>query len=164
MSLLLLSFEIGVDKWHDATIEDGVSIGFLVVGAGVFDETIRLKNIVSDLLTPFGGFASTELIDRFGVLLELHLDELAAEDFHGFFLVLELAALVLDRDYSICRKVGDTNGRVGSVDRLATVSTGVVDINTEVIFVDFDVGVSLNNGENLNQGKGSLAEIISIER
>ena len=51
--------EIGVDKIVDFAVENGVHIGFFVFSAGVFDEFIGLHDVVADLLTPTGGFAST---------------------------------------------------------------------------------------------------------
>lgn len=139
-----------VNKALKLTIEDGIGVGLFVFSARILDEAVRLKDVISNLLAPFGGFAGAEFVDRFGVLLELHLDQFTPEDFHGFFLILELGALVLNGDDRVGWKVGDADGGIGRVNRLATVATRVVDVDTKVFFVDFDVGVGLDNRENFN--------------
>lgn len=159
----LEALEISVDKAADFAAQNSVGVGFFVAGAGIFDETIWLEDVVSDLLAPAGGFTSAELADRGGVLFELHLDEFAAENFHGFLFVLELGALVLDCDDGVGREVGDADGGVGRVDGLAAMTAGMIDVDTEVFFVDFDVRISFDNRENFDESERSLAKVVCIE-
>lgn len=144
-------------------VENFVDIGFFVAGASIFDELIGLHDVIADLLTPAGRFASAKLVDRFGVLLELHLDKFAEEDFHGFFFVLELGAFVLDGNDGIGGDMSDTDGGICGVDRLTTVTTGVINVDAEIFFVDFDVGVGLDNRENFDESEGGLAKVIGVE-
>ncbi len=156
-------FEKIVDKAVELAVEDGVGVGFFVAGAGVLDEFVGLEDVVADLLAPAGRFAGAELANRGGVLFELHLGELAAEDFHGFFLVLELGAFVLNRDDGAGGEVGDADGGVGGVDGLAAVAAGVVDVDAKVFFVNSDVGAGLEDGKNFDEREGGLAEVVGVE-
>ena len=98
------------------------------------------------------------------MLLELHLSEFAAEDFHSFFFVLELGAFVLDGNDSIRREVGDADGGIGRVDALAAMAAGVINVDSEVLVVDFNVSVGFNNRKDFDERERSLAEVISIKR
>ena len=97
-------------------------------------------------------------------MLGLHLGEFAAEDFHGFFFVLELGAFVLDSDDGVGWEMGDADGGVGGVDGLAAVTAGVVNIDAKVLWVDVDFGVVFDDGEDFDESEGSLAEVIGVER
>jgi hypothetical protein len=108
-----------------------------VFGASVFDELVGLEDVIANLLTPFSGFAGTELVDAFGVLFLLHLEEFPAENLHGLFFVLELGTFILDGNDGAGREMGNADGGVGCVDALAAVSAGMIDVDSQVFVVDF---------------------------
>ena len=71
----------------------------------------------------------------------LSLVEAGAEDAHRLGPVLELGALVLHLDHEPGRQVGEADGGVGGVDRLATRGGGAVDVDLQVVLVELGVGL-----------------------
>ena len=130
---------------------------------GIFNELIRLEDVVSNLLTPFCGFSGAEFVNTFGGLFEFHFRELSAKDFEGFFLVLELGTFVLNGDDGIGREMGDADGGVGGVDGLTAVSAGMISVDSEVFFVEFNLIVGFDDGEDFDEREGSLAQVISVK-
>jgi len=67
-------------------------------------------------------------------------EQAGAQYAHGFELVFELGFFVLAGDDQAGGNVCDAYGRVGSVDGLAAVAAGAVNIDTQVLVADFDIG------------------------
>jgi hypothetical protein len=67
------------------------------------------------------------------------IEEPATQHRHGLGLVLDLGLLVLDGNNDAGWLVGDSDRRVGRVDRLPARAGGPVDVDPDVLFVDLDV-------------------------
>ena len=97
----------------------------------VIGDAILGKIIGADFLT-----AVTSADERFaglgGIFLLLFLllfKETGAEDIHSLDAILLLGAFVLHGDDDAGREMGDADGRVGSVDSLATMPARTIDID-----------------------------------
>ena len=84
--------------------------------------------------------------------LELHLVETGAKDAKCLLLVLELAFLVLAGHHEAGRQMGEANGRVGGVDRLATRPGRAVDVHLDVVGVDVHLDL-LDLGQDGDRGR-----------
>lgn len=156
--------KISINKIVNFTVKNGVGIFVFMFSASIFDEFVGLEDVITNLLAPFSSFAGAELIDAFDMLFLFHLKELAAENFHSFFFVLELRAFVLNGDDGIGRKVGDADSGIGRIDTLSAVSAGMIDVNAEILVVNFNSIIIFKNRKNFNERERCLAEIISVER
>ena len=67
------SSRIAAEGMADAVVEDGIGVFFFVFCSGIFNEFIRLEDVISDLLPPRRGFASAKFVYALGLLFYLHL-------------------------------------------------------------------------------------------
>ncbi len=108
----------------------------------VGDAVLRVV-VGADLLGAFAlpdlGLSNRRLLGREPAALELV--EARAQHAHRLVAVLQLRALVLHRDHDPGRQVGDPDGGVGRVDRLATGPRGAEDVDLQVLLLDRDVDV-----------------------
>src|SRR5689334_6993242 len=86
-------------------------------------------------------------------IIDFRAAESGAEHGQRLRLVLVLALLVLDLDDHARRQVGDPDGGVRRVDRLAAGAGGALDVDPEVLFlVDLDLGL-LDLGHDHDRGR-----------
>lgn len=104
----------------DAILWEVVGADFLGTVAGTDERFARIGGVGAI----FGDFALEEATAKYG---------------HSLDTVLLLRALVLHSNNEAGRQVRDANGRVGGVDALATMATGAVDIDAEILGIDFEV-------------------------
>ena len=65
------------DEAFAYAVEHTLRVVSFVFGARIFDQRIGVQNVIADLRAPAGRLARTQISERFGVLLELHLRETA---------------------------------------------------------------------------------------
>ena len=155
--------QICLDKAVDGTVEDGLSIVGFVFGAGVFNEGIGMKHIVADLRTPASGLTSAEVSQTGGLLLVLELSKARAQDSESRLTVLNLAALVLNRNDDTSRQMGNAHCRVGRINALPTLATAAVDVDPEVFVLKLHLLGLSDFWHHLHQSEACLAQMVSIE-
>ena len=90
-------------------------------------------------------------------LFEFKLVKLGAQNLHGPFAVLVLAALVLALNHNAGRKVRDTDGGFNFVDILTAVAAGAECVNAKIVGFHHDVDFVVNLGDDENGSEGSVA-------
>ena len=129
-------------KSSRSSVEDGLGVALLDVGAVVLDQLVRMEDVAADLAAEAGVQHLAPLARELGLApLLLVLGEAALEDPQRRLAVRELRALVLALDDDPGGEVGDADGRVGLVHVLAAGAARAVGVDAEVGLVDLDVDV-----------------------
>src|ERR1700722_7323260 len=124
----------------------------------VFNQLVGLHGVGADLAAKADfGFRGVEFIEGFAALFEFEFVELGAQDFHGDFAILVLAAFVLTLDHGVGRQVGDADRGFHFVDVLPAVAAGAEGVNAQVVGLDVDFDAVVNFGNDEGGRKGSVA-------
>ena len=114
---------------------------------------------------PFNLFHVTLHCLRFFLaLLDFQFQELGAEHVKAHRLVLELRAFVLALYHDPRREVGDTNGGRNLIDVLTACAARMVNVDTNIVVVDFHFVVVFDFGHNFEGREGRLTALVGVER
>lgn len=124
----------------EVAIHDGGEVAARIMDAVVGDAVLREvvgANFFATIAGADEGFAGGG--GGFHFFLFLAFKEARTEDGHGLDAVLLLGALVLHGNDEAGRQMSNANGGVGGVDALAAVTAGTVNVDAEVVRVNFEV-------------------------
>ena len=110
------------------------------------------------------GLGGVELAHGVAALLEFQFVELRAQNLHGDFAVLVLAALVLALHDDAGREVGDAHGGFDFVDVLAAVAAGAKGVDAQIVGLDVDFDAIVNFRDDEDGGERSVAARGLVER
>src|SRR5215471_12287017 len=126
-----------LDKGLELAIEDGLDVANLDSSPYVFDQRVRLHDIVADLASELGWHdVAPQRFSPAGGLLLLVLEQPRPQHLHRAVTVLDLRALVLTLHDDPGRKVCDTHSRVCLVHMLTACAGRSVCVDAEVVRVD----------------------------
>ena len=164
-SIIATEEEVGADEGIQVAVENLVHVAAFNFCAVVLDELIGLHGVGANLAAEADfGLGGIEFMQGFAALFEFELVKLGAEDFHGPFAILVLAALVLALNDDAGRKMGDANGGFDFVDVLAAVAAGAECVDAKVVGFDYDVDFVVDFGDDENGREGCVAAGGLIER
>src|SRR6202521_1612936 len=157
----------GLDEGVDLTVQHRRRVPDLQAGPDVFDQRVRLQDVVPDLGAELGRHdLAPDLVQVLGSLLLLALEQPRLEDLHRHLAVLHLRPLVLAGDDDAGGQVCDPDGRVRLVDVMASRTGRPVGIDPDVLRVDHD-GVRVRVLElwhHLDEREGRVASMVLVER
>src|ERR687891_194522 len=132
-----LGEQVRVDEAVERSIEDGLRVPDLVVGAVVLYELVRVEHVRADLTPEADVLRGSPLPRELRLaLFLLELGETGAEDAERGLLVRRLGALVLALDDDSGRDVRDADGAIGLVHVLSSGPARAVRVDAEVGLVD----------------------------
>ncbi len=147
----------------DVSAEHGLDVAGLDPGTDVFDELVRVQDVVADLRSEANVLLlAPERIDLFSALLLLELVEAGAQDRQRGVLVLELRLLVLTGHDGTRRYVRDAHRRVGRVHRLPARSARPIDVDAQVLLADVDLDLLGEHRQHVHAREGGLAALLLI--
>ena len=149
----------------DIAVHNRLDIPLFVARSMVFCHSVRTEHVRTDLRAPLDIFYVAFHCLRFRLaLLNLLFQELGTEHIKAHFLVLQLRAFVLALYHDPRGEVGDTNGGGHLIYVLTTCATRVIDIDTNIVVVDFYFVVLFYFGHNFERAEGSLTAFVGVER
>src|SRR5208282_1511954 len=156
--------EEGADEGVDIAVEDAIDVAGFHAGAQVLDHAVGLQDVRADLAAEADAALFVVQLGGLGLaLFDLELVELGAQELHGDFAVLELAALVLALHDDAGGDVGEADGGLDFVDVLAAVAAGAegVDANVVGFEVNFNLVVDFRGDE--DGGERGVAAGLLVE-
>ena len=123
----------------DVPIQYRRRIADLVLGAQILDHLVGVQNVGAHLVAPRAAAVALEGVQLGALFQALAFQELGLKHAHRRHLVLQLRLLVLAGDDDTGRDVGESNRRVGGVDRLTARAAGSVDVDAHIRLGDLDV-------------------------
>ena len=131
----------------------------------VFCHGVRTEYIGAYLRAPFDFFH----VAFHGVRLRLTFlyllfEEFGTEHFEAHFLILELRTLVLALHDDSRGVVRDSDRRGHFVDVLAARAARMVNVDADIVVLDFHFVVVLDLGHDLQRAKGRMAAFVRVER
>ena len=156
--------EPGVDEAVEVAVEDALGVAGADAGAQVLHHLVRLEDVAANLgaETDFA-FFTVKFIHLGALFVLAALVDAGLEDVHGGGLVLDLGALVLADDDDAGGRVGEADGGVGGVDALAAFAGGAVNVDADIGFVELDVDVFGDFGDDVDGAERRVAALVGIE-
>src|ERR671919_1167751 len=160
-----LGEQVRVDEAVERSVEDGLRVPDLVVGAVVLYELVRVEHVRADLTSEADVLRGSPLPRQLRLaLLLLELGEPGAEDAERGLLVRGLRALVLALDDDAGRDVRDADGTVRFVHVLAPRPARAIGVDAEVGLVDLHLALVGEQRRDHNLGEGGVPTVRRVER
>ena len=124
----------------------------------VIGDTVLWEIIRTNLFTavPRLNLRAPRLAQLFLPLRFLQVPEARLEDGQRFELIFQLRLLILAGDNQSCGKMGNAHRRVGRVHTLTAMTGGAIDIDANIVFLDFDLDVFIGLRQDNYLGCGGV--------
>ncbi len=163
-SVSAFQLQVGPYEVDDITVQNALGVAHIHVRAMVFDVLVGMQNVRTDLISPGDITLAVFLGIQFLLLLfQLHIINSGFQHLHGLFFILMLGAFVLALNNGVGRNMGDSYGRIGSVDVLPAGSSRSVGVDAQITGIDVHFNIVINFRIYKNGGEGCVTAFVGIE-